>query len=146
MALRHVLRTHRVALDWLYDPFDEADMNMRYINTKWQVADMYTKSFTNAETWRPRCSLNSIGAADSKNCKVPIVASKVASKGTKSESDSGPLQWTCVPMSCIARGGCRSNPHNVLSSDSCNNVFYSRVLLAAINSRVAELLVYELVN
>ena len=77
MALRHVLRTHRVALDWLYDLFDEDDINIKYINTKWQVADMYTKSFTNADTWSTLCSLNSIGPVTGQNCKVPVLLSSL---------------------------------------------------------------------
>ena len=40
MALRHVMRTHRVALDWMYELFDSEDIWLKYINTKWQVADM----------------------------------------------------------------------------------------------------------
>ena len=74
MALRHVMRTHRVALDWLYELFDSEDIWLKYINTKWQVADMYTKSFTNAGTWRTLCSLNSIGPPNCDVCIVPPAA------------------------------------------------------------------------
>ena len=52
MALRHVLRTHRVALDWLFDLFDSPDITLKYIGTKWQAADIFTKCFTKAETCR----------------------------------------------------------------------------------------------
>ena len=55
MALRHVLRTHRVALDWLYERFQDQPMRLQYINTKFQLADMFTKHFRTADPWRPLC-------------------------------------------------------------------------------------------
>ena len=145
MAMRHVLRTHRVALDWLYDLFDEDDIHIKYINTKWQVADMYTKSFTNADTWSTLCSLNSIGPVDSNICKIPVIAAKVASKGPKGENATAALQWTFVPSLLRAShkcGGCRSYPPNnhqerddcystdnpnFLYCNSCNNILSSQV-------------------
>ena len=45
MALRHVLRTHRVAIDWLFENFEADDLHLRYVPTKEQVADLMTKGF-----------------------------------------------------------------------------------------------------
>ena len=45
MALRHVLRTHRVSIDWCFEVFSDPDIHIRYVNTKEQIADMMTKGF-----------------------------------------------------------------------------------------------------
>ena len=50
-TMRHVSRTHRVALDWLFDRINlDSKIQIRYIDTKHQLADMLTKvSFTRDE-------------------------------------------------------------------------------------------------
>ena len=43
-TMRHVSRTHRVALDWLLDRINlDPKIQIRYIDTKHQIADMLTK-------------------------------------------------------------------------------------------------------
>ena len=43
-TLRHVSRTHRVALDWLFDRINlDPKTQIRYIDTKHQLADILTK-------------------------------------------------------------------------------------------------------
>ena len=50
-TMRHVPRTHRVALDWLFDRINlDPGIQIRYIDTKHQLADMLTKgNFTRDE-------------------------------------------------------------------------------------------------
>ena len=44
-TMRHVSRTHRVALDWLLDRINlEPKIQVKYVDTKNQLADMLTKS------------------------------------------------------------------------------------------------------
>ena len=44
-TLRHVPRTHRVALDWLFDRINlDSEIQIRYIDTKHQVADIWDGS------------------------------------------------------------------------------------------------------
>ena len=49
--MRHVSRTHRFALDWLFDRIDlEPKIQIKYVDTKSQLADMLTwGSFTRDE-------------------------------------------------------------------------------------------------
>ena len=49
--MRHVSRTHRVALDWLFDRINiDPKIQIRYIDTKHQIADILTKgNFTREE-------------------------------------------------------------------------------------------------
>ena len=48
-TMRHVSRTHRVALDWLFDRnSSDPKIQIRFIDTKHQLADILTKGkFTN---------------------------------------------------------------------------------------------------
>ena len=43
-TMRHFSRTHRVALDWMFDRINLGQMiQIKYIDTKHQLADMLTK-------------------------------------------------------------------------------------------------------
>ena len=43
-TMRHVSRTHRVALDWLFDGINlDSKIQIKYIDTKNQLADTLTK-------------------------------------------------------------------------------------------------------
>ena len=52
-AMRHVSRTHRVALDWLFDGINlDSKIQIKYIDTKNQLADILTKgNFTRDESF-----------------------------------------------------------------------------------------------
>ena len=52
-TMRHVSRTHRVALDWLFDEFnlDPKIHQIRCIDTKRQLADKLTKRNFTREEW-----------------------------------------------------------------------------------------------
>ena len=60
MALRHVKRTHQVNLDWLFDGMAVQNVFMGYVNTKFQIADMMTKAFTNMDLWETLVALSAI--------------------------------------------------------------------------------------
>lgn len=50
MAVRHVSRTHRVSLPWLYDVMQsDGNTSIKYANTKQQCAGIFKNGFTNAE-------------------------------------------------------------------------------------------------
>ena len=51
-TMRHVSRTRRVALDWLFDIINlDPQIQTRYIDTKQQLADMLTKSTFTRDEW-----------------------------------------------------------------------------------------------
>ena len=51
-TMRHVSRTHRVALDWLFDRINlEPKIQIRYIDTKHQIADILTKGKFTRDAW-----------------------------------------------------------------------------------------------
>ena len=51
-TMTHVSRTHRVALDWLFDPINfDPKIQIIYIDTKNQLADMLTKGNFTRDEW-----------------------------------------------------------------------------------------------
>ena len=51
-TMRHVSRTHRVALDWLFDRINlDPKIQIKYIDTKNQLADVLTKGNFTRDAW-----------------------------------------------------------------------------------------------
>ena len=51
-TMRHVSRTHTVALDWLFDRINlDLKIQIRYIDTKHQLADILTKGNFTRDEW-----------------------------------------------------------------------------------------------
>ena len=65
--LRHVARTHRVDLDWLFERLKtDPGLSIKFIGTKEQMADMLTKgSFTRTD-WLAPCRLTGVGPSQSR--------------------------------------------------------------------------------
>ena len=50
--MRHVSRTHKVALDWLFDRINlDPKIQIKYIDTKNQLADILTKGNFTRDLW-----------------------------------------------------------------------------------------------
>ena len=61
-AMRHIQRTHRVDLDWLFERFRiDPGLYMRFIGTKDQIADLLTKGSFTGSTWAQLCRLAQVG-------------------------------------------------------------------------------------
>ena len=57
-TMRHVSRTHRVALDWLFDRIIlDSKIQIKYIDTKNQLADILTKGNFTLDEWNHLLSL-----------------------------------------------------------------------------------------
>ena len=60
-TMRHVSRTHRVALDWLFDRINlDPKIQIKYIDTKNQLADILTKGNFTRDEWNHLFSLFNI--------------------------------------------------------------------------------------
>ena len=67
-TMRHVSRTHRVALDWLFDRINlDTKIQIKYIDTKNQLADMLTKGNFTRDEWNHLLSLFNIVLHSSSN-------------------------------------------------------------------------------
>ena len=61
--MRHVLRTFRVDIDWLFERVrEDPGIYMKYVNTKNQLADMLTKGSFTAAQWTHLCQRFSLGS------------------------------------------------------------------------------------
>ena len=111
--MRHVSRTHRIALDWLFDRINlDSKIQIKYIDTKNQLADILTKgSFTRDEWNHLLCLFNSRHFS-------PTVCSAAMAK--RSQQDSGEERVTAKSrpmMNLNAR-----TPSHVSSSTSVSPV------------------------
>ena len=77
-TMRHVSRTHTVALDWLFDRINlDTKIQIKYIDTKNQLADILTKGNFTRDVWNHLLCLFNISHFSSTSC------SEVMSKRTK---------------------------------------------------------------
>ena len=68
-TMRHVSRTQRVALDWLFDRINlDTKIQIRYVDTKHQLADMLTKGNFARDEWNNLLQLFSISHFSSTCC------------------------------------------------------------------------------
>ena len=88
-TMRHVSRTHRVALEWLFDRINlDPKIQIKYIDTKNQLADMLTKgNFTRDEWKHLLCLFNTTAEC-----------SEVMSKRTQKDSGEERVTAKSKPM------------------------------------------------
>ena len=68
-TMRHVSRTHRVSLDWLFDRINlDPKIESRYIDTKHQIADMLAKGTFTRDEWNNLLHLFNISNFSSLCC------------------------------------------------------------------------------
>ena len=67
--MRHVSRTHRVALDWLFDRINlDSKIQIRYIDTKHQLADILIRGYFTRDEWNYLLQLFNISGFSSTCC------------------------------------------------------------------------------
>ena len=101
---RHVSKTHRVAFDWLFDRiYLDPKIQIKYIDTKNQLADMLTKGNFTRDQWNHLLCLFDISHFSSINC------SEVMSKRTQKDSGEERVRAKSRPMmNLIARSNDRA--------------------------------------
>ena len=89
----HVSRTHRVALDWLFDPINlDTKIQIKYIDTKNQLADILTKGNFTRDEWNHLLCLFNICHFSSTDC------AEVMSKRTQKDSGEERVTAKSKPM------------------------------------------------
>ena len=110
-TMRHVSRTHRVALDWLFDRINlDPKIQIKYIDTKNQLADILTKGSFTRDEWNHLLTLFNISHFSSIAC--------IAAMAKRAQQDSGEGRVTAKSrpmMNLTAR-----TPSIVSSSASTN--------------------------
>ena len=110
-TMRHVSRTHRVALDWLFDRINlDPKIQIKYIDTKNQLADILTEGNFTRDEWNHLLTLFNISHFSSTSC--------IAAMAKRAQQDSGEGRVTAKSrpmMNLTAR-----TPSFVSSSASAN--------------------------
>ena len=97
-TMRHVSRTHRVALDWLSDRINlDPKIQIKYIDTKNQLADILTKGNFTRDEWNHLLCLFNIRHFSSTNCLEVM--------STRTQEDAGEERVTSKskPMMNLSR-------------------------------------------
>ena len=94
-ALRHLHRTHRVAVDWIYDMIKANRVVLEHVNTKVRIADVFTKATVKSESWLQLTDLARIRAV--KSGKPPVIDLVKKPEKKKTDSDSNLEQVSPSP-------------------------------------------------
>ena len=110
--MRHVSRTHRVALDWLFDRINlDPKIQIKYIDTKNQLADILTKGSFTRDEWNHLLTLFNISHFSSTAC--------IAAMAKRAQQDSGegrvtaksrPMMNLTARMPSIVSSSASTNP------------------------------------
>ena len=98
-TMRHVSRTHRVALDWLFDRSNlDSKIQIKYIDTRNQLADILTKGNFTRDEWNHLLCLFNISHFRSTAC--------TAAMAKRAQQDSGEERVTAkskLMMNLVSR-------------------------------------------
>ena len=110
-TMRHVSRIHRVALDWLFDRINlDPKIQIKYIDTKNQLADILTKGNFTRDEWKHLLTLFNISHFSSTACIAAMA------KRAQQESGEGRVTAKSRPMMNLTA----RTPSFVSSSASSN--------------------------
>ena len=111
-TMRHVSRTHRVALDWLFDRSNlDSKIQIKYIDTKNQLADILTKGNFTRDEWNHLLCLFNISQNRTTACTAAM--SKRAQQESGEErvtAKSRPMMNLTARMPSVVSSSTSSNP------------------------------------
>ena len=108
--MRHVSRTHRVALDWLFDRINlDPEIQIKYSETKKQLADILTKGNFTRDEWNHLLNLFIISHFSATNCL------EVMSKRTQEDASAERVTAKSKPMTNLV-SRCSERTPDVLAS------------------------------
>ena len=111
--MRHVSRTHRVALDWLIDRINlDPKIQIRYIDTKHQLADILTKGNFTRDEWNHLLCLFNISHFSSTTCL------EVMSKRTEEDAGEERVTGKSKPMMNLVSPYSVRDPNVIASTAS----------------------------
>ena len=120
LSMRHVSRTHRVALDCLFDRINlDPKIQIKYIDTKHQLADMLTKGNFTRDEWNHLLCFFNISHFSSTNFL------EVMSKRTQEDGGEERVTAKSKPMmNLVSR--CSVKDPNVLASTASESLVKTR--------------------
>ena len=111
-TMRHVSRTHRVALDWLLDRINlDSKIQIKYIDTKSQLADILTKGNFTRDEWNHLFNLFNISHSRSTACTAAMAKRSQQESGEERvTTKSRPMMNLTTRMPSVVSSSTSSNP------------------------------------
>ena len=111
-TMRHVSRTHRVALDWLFDRINlDTKIQNKNIDTKNQLADILTKGNFTRDEWNHLLTLFNISHFSSTVCSAAMAKRAQQGSGEKRvTAKSRPMMNLTARMPSVVSSSTSSNP------------------------------------
>ena len=110
--MRHVSRTHRVALDWVFDRINlDSKIQIKYIDTKNPLADILTKGNFTRDEWNHLLSLFNISHFSSTVCSAAMAKRLQQESGEKRvTAKSKPMMNLSARMPSVVSSSTSSSP------------------------------------
>ena len=111
-TMRHVSRTHRVALHWLFDRINlNSKIQIKYIDTKNQLADILTKGNFTRDEWNHLLNLLNISHFSSTACTAAVAKRAQQDSGEERvTAKSRPMMNLTARMPSVVSSSTSSNP------------------------------------
>ena len=111
-TMRHVSRSHRVALDWLFDPINlDSKIQIKHIDTKNQLADILIKGNFTCDEWNHLLSLFNISHFSSTICSAAMAKRVQQESGEERvTAKSRPMMNLTPRMPSVVSSSTSSNP------------------------------------
>ena len=111
-TMRHVSRTHKVALDWLFDRINlDSKLQIKYIDAKNQLADILTKGNFTRDEWNHLLNLFNISHFSSTACTASMAKRAQQESGEKRvTAKSRPMMNLTARMPSVVSSSTSSNP------------------------------------
>ena len=111
-TMRHFSRTHRVALDWLFDRINlDSKIQIKYIDTKKQLADILTKGNFTRDEWNHLLSLFNISHFSSTVCSAAMAKRIQQESGEERvTAKSRPMMNLTARMPTVVSSSTSSSP------------------------------------
>ena len=111
-TMRHVSRTHRVALVWLFDRINlDSKIQIKYIDTKNQLADILTKGNFTRDEWNHLLSLFNISHFSSTVCSAAMAKRIQQESGEERvTAKSRPMMNLTARMPSVVSSSTSSSP------------------------------------
>ena len=114
-TMRHVSRTHRVALDWLFDRINlDPKIQIKYIDTKNQLADILTKGNFTLDEWNHLLTLFNISHFSSTACIAAMAKRAQQESGEgRATAKSRPMMNLTARTPSFVSSSASSNPERI---------------------------------
>ena len=111
-TMRHVSRTHRVALDWLFDRINlDSNIQIKYIDTKNQLADILTKGNFTRDEWNHLLNLFNFSHFSSTICSAAMAKRDQQESGEERvTAKSRPMMNLTARMPSVVSSSTSSSP------------------------------------